>query len=221
MPTKEFFDAILFDMDGLLTNTEPLWEQTTTKVTSQFGYRWSESDHKNTIGYSFDNLAKYIWNKCNQINSPDWFLNELLESLVSSFIGEIPLMPGAEELLSQVQKAKIPFGLVTSNYRRICDLVRGTLPDIHFDVTITFEDVSKPKPDPEGYLKAAKLLGAEPKNVLIFEDSGPGVRAAAASGAKVCAVPTYPGIEESERIRVVHSLTEVNLKIIKNWYLDW
>lgn len=221
MPIKEFFDAILFDMDGLLTNTEPLWEQTTTKVTSQFGYQWNEEDHKNTIGYSFDNLANYIWNRCNKVYTPEWFLNELLDSLVTSFVGEIPLMPGAEDLLLQVQNAKIPFGLVTSNYRRICDLVLGTMPDIHFDVTITFDDVLKPKPDPEGYLKAAKLLGAQPKCVLIFEDSGPGVRAAAASGAKVCAVPTYPGIEENEQIRIVHSLTEVNLETIKNWYLDW
>lgn len=221
MQTDKFFEAILFDMDGLLTNTEPLWEQTTTKVVGEFGYKWSEQDHRNTIGYSFDNLANYIWERCNKVNSPDWFLNQLMESLISSFDGEVPLMPGAEELLTSVQESGIPFGLVTSNTRQMCDLVIGTIPDIKFNVTITVDDVLNPKPDPEGYLKAAKALGADVRNVLIFEDSIPGVRAASGSGARVCAVPTYPGIEVSDRIRIVNSLTEVDLEVIKNWYLNW
>lgn len=221
MPTNQFFEAILFDMDGLLTNTEPLWEQTTSRVVGQFGYQWSQQDHINTIGYSFDNLSNYIWERCNKVNSPEWFFTQLMDTLIASFDGEVPLMPGAEELLTQVQDSGIPFGLVTSNTRRVCDLVIATIPDIKFHVTITVDDVSEPKPSPEGYLKAAKALKVDPEKVLIFEDSGPGVRAAAASGAKVCAVPTYPGIQESDRIRIVNSLTEVNLEIIKNWFLNW
>jgi HAD superfamily hydrolase (TIGR01509 family) len=221
MQIKKMFDAILFDMDGLLTNTEPLWEQTTTKVVSQFDYTWTEQDHKNTIGYSFENLSNYVWEKCGHANNPEWFLNQLLDTLVASFDGEVPLMPGAEDLLTQVQQSGIPFGLVTSNTRKICDLVIGTFPDIKFPVTITVNDVSNPKPDPEGYLKAAKLLGVQNKDVLIFEDSGPGVRAAAASGARVCAVPTYPGIMPTDRIRIVNSLTEVNLDVISDWFANW
>ena len=213
--------AILFDMDGLLTNTEPLWDNAISTIVAQFGYEWQEEDHKKALGGPLSRVAKYMWEISGQVHSPDWFLQTLISKMNEAFKGEIPMMPGAMNLLIEVMESELQFGLVTSNTREICQNVLATIPQIQFDTVITFDDVTKPKPDPEGYIKAAKNLGVGAEEVLVFEDSLVGVTAAKNSGARVIAIPTYPGIEESERIKVFQSLTDINLGKIKNIFSSW
>lgn len=214
--------AVLFDMDGLLVDSEPLWFEAERSVMARLGGRWSEADQQHLIGGSLTHSAGYMAQKASRPADPALIGAWLLDTMVALVSGrEVPLMPGAASLLAELAAAGIPRALVTSAQRRIMDAVLAST-GLVFDVTVCAEDVRRNKPDPEPYLRAAELLGAAAGECVVLEDSPRGVTAAQAAGCPVIAVPSMPGMPDmpvpgggGSGLVVVASLREVDLACLR------
>ena len=209
---SNFFEAVFFDMDGLMVDSEPEWFQSEVEVTSPFGYTWLEVDQIACLGGPLSKVGQYMFDKCGRQRSPEYFTQALIDTQVARMRGNTPTMPGAMELVRELQSHGIKTALVSASPRNIVDAVLDNVGHDLFPFSISADDVKKTKPDPEGYLKAASMSGSEITNCLVFEDSLTGMNAAIASGAYLIGVPHLVTIEESERIRVIKSLEQISYR---------
>ena len=207
---SNFFEAVFFDMDGLMVDSEPEWFQSEVEVTSPFGYTWLEVDQIACLGGPLSKVGQYMFDKCGRQRSPEYFTQALIDTQVARMRGNTPTMPGAMELVRELQSHGIKTALVSASPRNIVDAVLDNVGHDIFPFSISADDVKRTKPDPEGYLKAASMSGSEITNCLIFEDSLTGMNAAIASGAYLIGVPHLVTIEESERVRVIKSLEQIS-----------
>ena len=201
--------AVLFDMDGLLIDSEPLWLEAETAVMARLGADWTPADQAQLLGGSLVRTVRYLLGKATRPASPgqvaEWLMTRVTELIRDR---GVPLRPGARELLAEVAAARLPHALVTSSERGFMDAVLART-GLRFDVLVCADDVSMTKPDPEPYLLAAKLLGAEPACCVALEDSPNGVASAEAAGCRVIAVPSLIPIEPAPGRTVVRSLAEL------------
>jgi HAD superfamily hydrolase (TIGR01509 family) len=203
--------AVLFDMDGLLVDTEPLWFEIESEVMARLGGDWSQADQAELVGGSLQTTLDYLLGKATRPVSRERLARWMLDGMVSRLNrSSVTLRPGAFDLLAEVRAAGAPYALVTSSERVIMDAVlRGT--GLEFPVTVCAEDVTRIKPDPEPYLLATKLLGVDPASSVVLEDSPNGVVAAEAAGCRVIAVPNVAPVPSAPGRVIVDSLTEVSL----------
>jgi HAD superfamily hydrolase (TIGR01509 family) len=207
---SNFFEAVFFDMDGLMVDSEPEWLQSETEVTAAFGYSWLEEDQVACLGGPLTKVGQYMYDKCGQKQSPEFFTQTLIDTQVARMRGSTPTMPGAIELVRELQLHGVKTALVSASPRNIVDAVLDNLGHDLFPFSISSDDVAVTKPDPECYLKAASKSGSDISNCLVFEDSITGITAAKASGAFLIAVPHLVSVAESERIRVIKSLEQLS-----------
>jgi len=207
---SNFFEAVFFDMDGLMVDSEPEWLQSEIEVTAAFGYSWSEEDQVACLGGPLTKVGHYMFGKCGQQQSPQFFTQTLIDTQVARMRGNTPTMPGAIELVRELQLHGVKTALVSASPRNIVDAVLDNLGHDLFPFSISSDDVAVTKPDPECYLKAASKSGSDISNCLVFEDSITGITAAKASGAFLIAVPHLVSVAESERIRVIDSLNQLS-----------
>jgi HAD superfamily hydrolase (TIGR01509 family) len=207
--------AVLFDMDGLLVDTEPLWLETETEVMARLGAPWTPQDQQALLGGSMQRTVSYLLGKATRPVPPEtvarWMLDGMLDLARD---GRVVVRPGARELVAEVAAAGLPYALVTSSQRRFADAVLAVT-RMTFPVTVCGEDVTATKPDPEPYLLAAKLLDADPARCVALEDSPNGVAAAAAAGCRVLAVPSLLPIQPAPGRVVVGSLRDVTLATVR------
>jgi HAD superfamily hydrolase (TIGR01509 family) len=203
--------GVLFDMDGLLVDSEPIWFEVESSVMSRLGGSWDESDQAALVGGSLQRSLDYLLAKASRPVSRDVVAGWMVDGMVE-LLGTRPLrvMPGARELLAEVDAAGVPYGLVTSSERPVMEAVLGRL-SVTFPITVCGDDVSNSKPDPEPYLMAAAKLGADPRRCVALEDSPNGVAAAEAAGCLTVAVPSLVPIPAENGRLVVTSLAELNL----------
>jgi HAD superfamily hydrolase (TIGR01509 family) len=154
------------------------------------------------------------------VESPQFFTRTLVEIVVAKLAAGTQLMPGAQKLASALKEAGVPIAMVSASPRNIVNAVLSGV-NHDFATTISSDDVKNTKPDPEGYLKAAEFFGVDISNCLIFEDSLTGVAAATSSGAFLIAVPHFVTVNESPRVRVIKSLEELDIEVLKNYYADF
>jgi HAD superfamily hydrolase (TIGR01509 family) len=218
---SNFFEAVFFDMDGLMVDSEPEWFLSEIDVTKPFGYTWLEEDQIACLGGPLSKVGQYMFDKCGQQQSPQYFTQTLIDTQVARMRGNTPTMPGAIELVRELQSHGVKTGLVSASPRNIVDAVLDNLGHELFPFSISADDVKKTKPDPEGYLKAATMSGSEISDCLIFEDSLTGMNAAIASGAYLIGVPHLVTIEESKRIRVIKSLEQLSYSKLKDLRTDF
>ncbi|MGH3185738.1 MAG: HAD family hydrolase [Streptosporangiaceae bacterium] len=201
--------AVLFDMDGLLIDSEPLWLQSETAVMARLGASWTEEDQVQLLGGSLDRTVRYFLAKATRPVPPavvgEWLMSDIYERVR---LGGVPVRPGARELLAAVAAAGLPYALVTSSERRFMEAVLAAT-GMRFDVRVCAEDVSATKPDPEPYLLAAKLVGIEPGQCFALEDSANGVASAQAAGCRVIAVPSLLPIGPAPGRTAVSSLLDL------------
>jgi len=216
-----FFDAVFFDMDGLLVDSEPQWLQSEVEVTAPYGYQWQENDQIACLGGPLTRVGQYMFEKCGQRQSPEFFTQQLIQTQVAKMRVEVPTMPGALELLRELQAHGVKTALVSASPRIIVDAVLANLGVDLFPFSISSDDTERTKPDPEGYLKAAQLSASEITNCLIFEDSLTGIKAATASGAWLIAVPHLVSVEESARVRVIKKLSQLSFSKLGELKLDY
>ncbi len=207
--------AVLFDMDGLLVDTEPFWFEVETEIMARLGGSWRRSDQARLIGGSLVKAVDYMLARAAIPAAPATVASWLVDGMVALLReGDTPMMPGAGELLAEVAAAGIPCALVTSAERPIMDAVIGKL-GIAFGATVCAADVSAAKPDPGPYLLATKLLGAHPHRCVVLEDSPNGVASGEAAGCAVVAVPSLVPIPVRAGRVVADSLAEINLGMLR------
>jgi HAD superfamily hydrolase (TIGR01509 family) len=205
-----FFDAVFFDMDGLLVDSEPQWLQSEKEVMAPFGYDWLDSDQVACLGGPLTRVGQYMFEKSGNQKTPDFFRELLIDVQSKKMRAHIPIMPGAIELVRQLQLNGIKTALVSASPRIIVDAVLANVGKNLFPFSISSNDVEFTKPHPDAYLKAATISGVDINNCLVFEDSLTGMKAATSSGAFLIAVPHLVTIDESPRVRVIKSLAQLN-----------
>jgi len=207
--------AVLFDMDGLLVDSEPLWFEVECSVMARLDGRWSEADQQALIGGSLPRTVAYLLERAGHPASAEevgrWLVDGMTSLLMSR---KLRVLPGARELLAEVQAAGIACALVTSSERPIMDAVLRQL-DVAFSATVCADDVTRGKPDPEPYLRAAALLGADPRRCVALEDSPNGVASAEAAGCRTVAVPSLVPIGDRPGRVVAGSLSQVDLAMLR------
>ncbi|HXP20443.1 MAG TPA: HAD family phosphatase [Streptosporangiaceae bacterium] len=206
--------AVMFDMDGLLVDSEPLWFEVESVVMARLGGTWTSRDQHALVGGSLQRSVGYLLDRAIVRASPDdvadWLLGGMARLIAER---ELAVMPGAVELHAQVRAAGLPCALVTSSERVIMDAVLGRLAylGVGFDVTVCGADVRNSKPHPEPYQLAAALIGADPRFCVALEDSPSGVAAAEAAGCATVAVPSLVPIPERPGRLVAGSLAQLDL----------
>ena len=216
-----FFDAVFFDMDGLMVDSEPEWLQSEVEVTAPYGYTWLEEDQIACLGGPLSRVGQYMYDKCAQQQSPEFFTQSLIDTQAAKMRGNTPTMPGAVELVRELQSHGVKTALVSASPRNIVDAVLDNLGHDLFPFSISSDDVVNTKPHPDAYLKAANISQSDIANCLVFEDSLTGMKAATSSGAYLIAVPHLVTIEESARVRVIKSLAQLSHAKLEQLHQDF
>jgi len=218
---SNFFDAVFFDMDGLMVDSEPEWFQSEIEVTRPFGYIWTEEDQVACLGGPLSRVGKYMQDKCGGVNTPEYFTEALIQTQALKMRGNTPTMPGALALVRELQANGIKTGLVSASPRNIVDAVLDNLGHDLFPFSISSNDVENTKPHPDCYLKAAAMTESSIQNCLVFEDSLTGMKAATSSGAYLIAVPHLVTIEELSKVRVITSLELLSFGKLQQLFDDF
>ncbi len=206
--------AILFDMDGLLVNSEPLWFEIEAQIMARMGGPWRPADQEHLIGGSLRRSTAYMQSKA-VIPVAAETIAEWLTGGMADLVRRrgVPLMPGAAGLLAEITAAGLPSALVTSAEREIMEAALGSI-GVSFPVTVCAADVIKGKPDPEPYRQAAARLGVAPERCAALEDSPTGITSAHAAGCAVVAVPSVPPPDGLARL-TVPSLEHLDLGALR------
>ena len=210
--------AILFDMDGTLVDSEPLWLKAEIEVMAEVGCHWDEQDQINCLGGPAERTERYMQERSQNIKPYGYFINRLHEVMRARITNELDLIPNALSLLKECKDAGIKTALVTASSRDLMTIVLKRFPPGTFDVVVSGDDVEKSKPDPAPYLLAAKQLSVDILKCLVLEDSLTGVQSGLSSGAKVIGIPHLVQMSEHPNLRVISSLDEITLSDILGWY---
>lgn len=190
------YAAVLWDLDGTIVDTEPLWMAAEHELAEAHGKIWTEEDALNLVGNSLIASGEYIRKRLELDMTPEQIVDYLVERLAASLRDNIDWRPGARELIEALDAAGVPQALVTMSYTPIAEPVAALLP---FGAVVTGDAVERPKPFPDPYLRAAELLGVDASQCLAIEDSSTGATSANASGCDVIAVPHFVNVPDAER----------------------
>ena len=187
--TNTFPAAILFDHDGTLVDTEPVWAAAKVALAAEFGGTWTEQDTLDCLGLSMQFTLDRLRER--GVNLPDEEINNLLVAKVHETLAQQPVefLPGIERFLSEVREAQIPAAIVTNATTSVARRTADAAPEGTFSVIIGNDETTHPKPNPQPYLLAAERLGVDPTQCVAIEDSPSGVRSATAAGMRVIVVP--------------------------------
>ena len=188
------FEAIVFDNDGLLLDTEHAWTRAEVELFARRGAAFTEDHKRDLIGTSRTESALKVERMLDLPGRGEALMDELHELVLAELAAGVPPRPGALELVAAARAAGLPLGLASNSSREFLEraLAVSELANGHFDVVVSADDVSAPKPAPDIYLAACAALGAAPAGSAALEDSPPGVAAARAAGMYVIAVPYFP-----------------------------
>jgi mannitol-1-/sugar-/sorbitol-6-/2-deoxyglucose-6-phosphatase len=201
--------AILFDMDGLLIDSEPLWKQVIAACCERRGRSFSDEDASHCIGRGIPASVAYLIATYGFSGSA----SELVDEIVDDFCDQValcPELPGVEGLLSRVAE-RLPIAVVSSSDRRVVEAALSQRPWFAYFKTLVYgSDVERLKPNPDIFLEAARRLGVAPKGCAVLEDSLPGCRAGKAAGMFVCAVPQEHHADFSVADVILPSLEDID-----------
>ncbi|PXY31137.1 HAD family hydrolase [Prauserella muralis] len=187
--------AVVFDLDGVLVDSEHLWEENWVAYAARHGVQWTPGDTATVQGMSAPEWAAYLARHSGTSESVEEVERAVVDGMIEAVeAGKAPLLPGAADMVTEVS-ARVPVALASSATRRVIDAVLATYGlTAEFSATVSSAEVPRGKPSPDVYLEAAARLGHAGSDCLAVEDSSNGIRAAAAAGLTVVALPnrTYP-----------------------------
>jgi HAD superfamily hydrolase (TIGR01509 family) len=210
--------AILFDMDGTLIDSEPLWLQAEIEIMAELGCHWDQQDQINCLGGPMERTEKYMQERSNNVKPYGYFEKKLDELMEHKLSHDLELIPSAKELLEDCKSAGLKIALVTASTGKQMRSVLTRFPKDFFDAAVSRDDVEKSKPDPAPYLLAAKLLGVKNEFCIVFEDSPTGVLSGLRSGAQVIGIPHLSQIPPHENLRIIDAIADVNFLQLVTWY---
>jgi HAD superfamily hydrolase (TIGR01509 family) len=218
--------AVLFDMDGLLVETEELWYAAETAVMTELGADWGPEHQATLVGGPLSFAVSYMVDHAGGGHDHDDVMARLIARMEALVLSEpVHWRPGAKALLVALEEAGVPCALVSASWRNLVDAV--TVAVLHevghgaFATTVAGDEGERTKPFPDPYLLAAARIGAAPSQCVVLEDSHTGVNAGVASGALVVAVPSLVDIEPGEGLRVARSLEELTPELLGQWSYEW
>ncbi|MGC0250525.1 MULTISPECIES: HAD family hydrolase [unclassified Pseudactinotalea] len=183
-------EAVLWDMDGTLMDSEPHWLAAEQELCAEHGGTWDESLALELVGLPLSVSAQHLRERAGIRGTTEEIVQTLLDRVTLRVAdGGIPWRPGAAELLHELRARRVPLALVTMSYAQLADVFIDSLPEGTFSAVVTGDTVSNGKPHPEPYLTAMDRLGVSAAGSIAIEDSVPGLTAAQASGACTIGVP--------------------------------
>ena len=212
-------DAVVFDLDGVLVDSERAWDDARRALVRERGGRWRPGAQRAVMGMSSREWSRYLRDALGVDMAPEDISREVVERLVAGYRRHLPLLPGAVEAVRALG-ARWPLGLASSSNRPVIDLVldlAGLAGE--FAVTVSSEEVARGKPAPDVYLEAARRLGVASEACVAVEDSTNGLRSAAPAGMRVVALPNrdYPPAPDALALADVRlgSLDELRPELIE------
>jgi HAD superfamily hydrolase (TIGR01509 family) len=205
--------AVILDMDGVLVDSEQLWDEVREQLARERGGLWHDHAQADMMGMSSTEWSRYMHDVIGLDESPEEINSEVVRRLLARYRTSLPLMPGSVEAVQRLAE-QWTLGLASSSNREVIDAVLETAGiDQYFRATVSSEEVERGKPAPDVYLEAARRLGVDPTECAAVEDSRNGIRSAHDAGMRVIAIPNphYPPADDALALadEVLPSLDEL------------
>jgi HAD superfamily hydrolase (TIGR01509 family) len=212
-------EAVVFDLDGVLVDSEHVWDEVREELARERGGRWHARAQADMMGMSSTEWARYMHDVIGLSEPPEEINAEVVRRMRLRYDEDLPLLPGAVDAVRRVA-VTFRLGLASSSNRPLIDAVlAATALDEVFEVTVSSEEVARGKPAPDVYLEAAQRLDLEPAACAAIEDSANGIRSARAAGMRVLAIPNarYPPPEDALALadEVLPSLDELTVERVR------
>jgi HAD superfamily hydrolase (TIGR01509 family) len=213
MPSPAGIAAVIFDLDGLLVDSEGVWDEVRMRFVEEKGGTWLESAQRDMMGMSSVEWSRYVRDRLGVDMDPEEISREVADRVADTYRERLPLLPGAVEAVRALA-AEWPLGLASSSNRHVIDLVLE-LAEIagDFRATVSSEEVGAGKPAPDVYLEAARRLEVDPASCVAIEDSTNGIRSAHAADMAVIAVPNQEFPPEPDTLKLADRALESLLEL--------
>jgi HAD superfamily hydrolase (TIGR01509 family) len=212
-------EAVVFDLDGVLLDSEEIWDRAREELARERGGRWHDRAQRDMMGMSSTEWSRYMADVIGLPDPPEEINREVVRRLTELYREELPAIAGAREAVERLA-ARWPLGLASSSNRELIDLALELLGVEHlFTATVSSEEVARGKPAPDVYLEAARRLGVDPTTAAAVEDSHNGILSAKAAGMRVIAIPNahFPPDEDALAAAdvVLDSLAELTVDAVE------
>lgn len=211
-------EAVVFDMDGVLLQSEEVWDVVRKEYVRERGGRYDAEVQRAMMGMSSTEWSRYLHDVAGVPDEPAEINAEVVRRMLDAYTEDLPLIPGAVDAVRRVA-GEFPLGLASSSNRVLIDAAleqAGLAP--YFAATVSSEEVAHGKPAPDVYLEAARRLGVDARRCVAIEDSHGGIRSAKAAGMRVLAIPnsSYPPDDEAlaQADVVLGSLSELTAEYV-------
>lgn len=210
--------AVVFDLDGVLTDTEAVWDEVRRALAAEGGVPWPAEATEAMLGMSTPEWSEYMATTIGVEGDARRVAERTIEAMAERYRSNLPTMPGAVAAVERLG-ARWPLGLASSSPRRLIDASLATLGVApRFAATVSTEEVAAGKPAPDGYARVCELLGVDPARAVAIEDSSNGMRSAVAAGMIVIAVPhaAFPPAPDALALATaeVGSLDDVTVELV-------
>lgn len=192
-------EAVIFDMDGVIVDSEHVWNEARETLARERGGRWHDRAQSDMMGMSSLEWSRYMHDVIGLVEPPEEISADVVRRLQAIYRAELPLIDGALDAVRRIAD-RWPLGLASSSNRELIDLVldlAGLVP--YFEASVSSEEVARGKPSPDVYLEAARRLGVDAARCAAIEDSTSGIKSAKGAGMHVIAIPNprYPPGDEA------------------------
>ena len=212
-------EAVVFDLDGVLVQSEELWDAARRELAEEHGVEWPDDATDAMMGMSSKEWSRYMHDEVGVSDPPEEINGKVLAWVEKRYREDLPWIPGAREAVRRIGE-RLQLGLATSSNREIIDIVVevGGFEDL-LEVTVSSEEVERGKPAPDVYLEATRRMGVDPAATAAVEDSTNGLLAAKAAGMRVIAIPNdaHPPAEKGLTVAdvVLDSIDDLTPEVIR------
>jgi len=211
-------EAVIFDLDGVIVDSEHVWDEVREELARERGGRWSERAQADMMGMSSTEWSVYMHEVIGLRESPEEIDAEVVRRMLARYAEDLPLIEGAVEAVARLA-GSFRLGLASSSNRPLIEAVlESSGLTKHFEATVSSEEVARGKPAPDVFIEAARRLGVPPAHCAAIEDSGNGIRSAHAAGMRVVAIPNrrYPPPADALALAdtVLASVARLSLSVV-------
>lgn len=211
--------AVVFDMDGVLLDSEHVWDAAREQLVRERGGRWHDQAQRDMMGMSSPEWSRYMHDRIGVPGTPEEISRDVVRRLEKHYRERLPVVPGAREAVARLAE-HWPLGLASSSNRELIDLALDLLGVAGaFAATVSSEEVARGKPAPDVYLEAARRLHVDPAAAAAVEDSHNGILAAKAAAMRVIVIPNsrFPPGEDAlaQADAVLSSLAELTAEVVE------
>jgi HAD superfamily hydrolase (TIGR01509 family) len=211
-------DAIVFDLDGVLVDSDHIWHQVREGLARERGGRWTEQSEPDMMGMSSPEWSRYLHDVVGIPESPQEINDEVVRRMLARYADEVPLIDGAVDAVRRLA-GSFQLAVASSANRELIDgVVDAAGLDGMFEASVSSEEVARGKPAPDVFLEAARRLDLAPERCAAIEDSANGIRAAHAAGMRVLAIPNrrYPPAADALELadEVLASIAELSPELV-------